>query len=122
MNSNNNHRGHDDSRHDSNGHDHGGMIADFQKRFWVSLVLTIPILALSRATYRKMVQNLLWATGYNAIALTLAAGVGYVWGILLSPAIGAAFMSLSTIIVAINAKLLERARKLVPGATKDVVK
>jgi len=69
-----------------------------------------------------MVQNLLWATGYNAIALTLAAGVGYVWGILLSPAIGAAFMSLSTIIVAINAKLLERARKLVPEATKDVVK
>lgn len=80
------------------------------------------ILALSRATYRKMVQNLLWATGYNAIAIPLAAGVGYGWGILLSPAIGAAFMSLSTIIVAINAKLLERARKLVPRATKDVVK
>lgn len=53
MNSNNNHRGHDDSRHDSNGHDHGGMIADFQKRFWVSLVLTMPILALSRATLQK---------------------------------------------------------------------
>lgn len=80
------------------------------------------ILALSRATYNKMFQNLLWATGYNAVAIPLAAGVGYGWGILLSPAIGAAFMSLSTIIVAINAKLLERARKLLPGETKDVVK
>lgn len=73
------------------------------------------ILALSRATYRKMVQNLLWATGYNAVALPLAAGVGYSWGILLTPAAGAALMSLSTVIVAINAKLLERARRLVPG-------
>nr|CCD31965.1 Copper-translocating P-type ATPase [Methylocystis sp. SC2] len=74
------------------------------------------ILALSRATYRKMIQNLLWATGYNAFAIPLAAGVAYGWGILLSPALGAALMSASTVIVAINATLLERARKLVPSA------
>jgi len=71
------------------------------------------ILALSRATYRKMIQNLLWATGYNTFAIPLAAGVAYPWGLLLTPALGAALMSLSTVIVAINAKLLERARKLV---------
>jgi Cu2+-exporting ATPase len=71
------------------------------------------ILALSRATYTKMIQNLLWATGYNTFAIPLAAGVAYPWGILLSPAVGAALMSLSTVIVAINAELLERARKLV---------
>jgi Cu2+-exporting ATPase len=71
------------------------------------------ILALSRATYAKMVQNLLWATGYNAVAIPLAAGAGYPWGLLLTPALGAAFMSLSTVIVSINAKLLERARSLV---------
>ena len=71
------------------------------------------ILALSRATYGKMIQNLLWATGYNTVAIPLAAGIAYPWGLLLSPALGAAFMSLSTVIVAINAKLLERARKLV---------
>ncbi|WYM88794.1 copper-translocating P-type ATPase [Methanolobus sp. WCC5] len=61
---------------------------------------------LSRATYRKMQQNLFWATGYNAIAIPLAAGVLYQQGILLSPAAGAVLMSLSTIIVAINARLL----------------
>ncbi|MDN2565569.1 copper-translocating P-type ATPase [Aquibium sp. A9E412] len=71
------------------------------------------ILALSRATYGKMVQNLLWATGYNAFALPLAAGVAYPWGLLLTPAMGAALMSLSTVIVAVNAQLLERAKKLV---------
>ncbi|MFZ5558482.1 MAG: copper-translocating P-type ATPase [Pseudomonadota bacterium] len=71
------------------------------------------ILALSRATYDKMVQNLLWATGYNAFAIPLAAGAAYAWGVLLSPALGAALMSLSTVIVAINAQLLERARALV---------
>jgi P-type Cu2+ transporter len=59
-----------------------------------------------KATYKKMVQNLIWATGYNTIALPLAAGVLYKWNILLSPAIGAVLMSLSTIIVAINAKML----------------
>jgi Cu2+-exporting ATPase len=71
------------------------------------------ILALSRATYNKMIQNLLWATGYNAFAIPLAAGVAYSWGIVLSPAAGAALMSVSTVIVAINAKLLERAGRLV---------
>ncbi|MBX6370609.1 MAG: HAD-IC family P-type ATPase, partial [Rhodospirillales bacterium] len=79
------------------------------------------ILALSRATYSKMVQNLLWATGYNAIALPLAAGVGHGWGILLTPAVGAALMSLSTIIVAINAQLLERARALVAHPEQGAV-
>jgi Cu2+-exporting ATPase len=68
------------------------------------------ILTLSRATHRKMVQNLLWATGYNVIAIPLAAGVAYGAGILLSPAIGAAVMSLSTVIVAVNARLLGRTR------------
>jgi Cu2+-exporting ATPase len=71
------------------------------------------VLDLSRATYRKMVQNLLWATGYNAVAIPLAAGVAYHLGIVLTPALGAALMSASTVIVAINAKLLERARRLV---------
>lgn len=62
---------------------------------------------LAKVTYRKMVQNLLWATGYNAFAIPLAAGVLYSLGILLSPAMGAVLMSLSTIIVAINARLLK---------------
>ncbi|HSH30450.1 MAG TPA: copper-translocating P-type ATPase [Thiohalobacter sp.] len=66
------------------------------------------ILALSRATYGKMIQNLWWATGYNAFAIPLAAGVAYPVGVVLSPALGAALMSLSTVIVAINAKLLGR--------------
>jgi Cu2+-exporting ATPase len=68
------------------------------------------IMALSRATYGKMIQNLLWATGYNTVAIPLAAGVTYSLGFVLSPALGAALMSISTVIVAINAKLLERAR------------
>ncbi|HEX6911148.1 MAG TPA: heavy metal translocating P-type ATPase, partial [Longimicrobium sp.] len=66
------------------------------------------IVALSRATYRKMVQNLWWAAGYNIAAIPLAAGVAYRYGILLSPAVGAVLMSLSTVIVAINAQLLRR--------------
>lgn len=66
------------------------------------------IVALSRATYRKMVQNLWWAVGYNIVALPLAAGVLQPWGIVLHPAMGAVLMSLSTIIVAINAQLLRR--------------
>lgn len=65
----------------------------------------VAIMSLARNTYRKMVQNLLWATGYNAIALPLAAGVLYNFDIMLSPALGAVFMSFSTIICAINAKL-----------------
>jgi Cu2+-exporting ATPase len=68
------------------------------------------ILDLSKASYRKMIQNLAWATGYNVIAIPLAAGVLAHWGIVLSPAIGAVLMSLSTIIVAINAQLLRRVR------------
>jgi Cu2+-exporting ATPase len=67
------------------------------------------IIALSRASYRKMVQNLWWAAGYNIVAIPLAAGVLAPWGIVLSPAVGAVLMSLSTIIVAVNAQLLRRA-------------
>jgi Cu2+-exporting ATPase len=67
------------------------------------------IVALSRASYRKMVQNLWWAAGYNIVAIPLAAGVLAGWGIVLSPAIGAVLMSLSTVIVALNAQLLRRA-------------
>jgi len=66
----------------------------------------VQVMDLARATYRKMYQNLLWATGYNALAIPLAAGVLYPMGILLSPAVGAVLMSLSTVIVAVNAKLL----------------
>ncbi len=69
------------------------------------------IIKLSKATYKKMVQNLIWATGYNVIALPLAAGVLAPFGILLPPAIGALIMSLSTVIVAINAQLLRRVRE-----------
>ncbi len=61
-----------------------------------------------KATYQKMIQNLIWATGYNAIAIPLAAGVLYGIGFVLSPAVGAVFMSLSTVIVAINAQLLKK--------------
>src|SRR6266704_985772 len=68
------------------------------------------IVVLARATYRKMLQNLWWATGYNAVAIPLAAGVLARAGILLSPAVGAVLMSVSTVIVAINAQLLRRAR------------
>jgi P-type Cu2+ transporter len=66
----------------------------------------VSIIKLSRATYRKMVQNLAWATGYNVAAIPLAAGVAYSVGILLDPAAGAALMAASTIIVAINARFL----------------
>ncbi|MCC6190930.1 MAG: copper-translocating P-type ATPase [Anaerolineales bacterium] len=68
----------------------------------------VNIFTLSRASYRKMIQNLLWATGYNVVALPLAAGVLAPWGIVLSPAIGAVLMSASTIVVALNAQLLRR--------------
>jgi P-type Cu2+ transporter len=64
------------------------------------------LIALSRASYRKMIQNLWWAAGYNVIAIPLAAGVLQPWGIVLSPAVGAVLMSLSTVIVAANAQLL----------------
>jgi P-type Cu2+ transporter len=68
----------------------------------------VRIIELSRASYRKMVQNLVWATGYNVLALPLAAGVLAPVGIILAPAIGAILMSMSTIIVAANAQLLRR--------------
>jgi Cu2+-exporting ATPase len=69
----------------------------------------VNVVELSRASYRKMLQNLWWAAGYNIVALPLAAGVLAPLGILLSPAVGALLMSLSTVIVAINAQLLRRA-------------
>jgi P-type Cu2+ transporter len=68
----------------------------------------VKIFKLSRASYQKMIQNLLWASGYNVVALPLAAGVLAWAGILLSPAVGALLMSLSTIIVALNAQLLRK--------------
>ena len=68
------------------------------------------IIALSRASYRKMMQNLWWAAGYNIFAIPLAAGALAKWGVVLSPAIGAGLMSASTVIVAINAQLLRRER------------
>ena len=67
----------------------------------------VNLIHLSKATYRKMIQNLWWAAGYNIVAIPLAAGILYNYGIILSPAIGAVLMSLSTVIVAINAKLLK---------------
>ena len=67
----------------------------------------VAIIQLSRATYQKMIQNLLWAAGYNVVAIPLAAGALYAWGVLLSPAVGAALMAVSTVIVAINARLLK---------------
>jgi Cu2+-exporting ATPase len=70
----------------------------------------VSLVELSQASYRKMVQNLFWAAGYNIVALPLAAGVLAPFGVLLSPAIGALLMSLSTVIVAINAQLLRRHR------------
>ena len=69
----------------------------------------VKIIALSRASYRKMVQNLWWAAGYNIVALPLAAGALAPWGVEISPAVGALLMSLSTVVVAINAQLLRRA-------------
>jgi Cu2+-exporting ATPase len=65
-------------------------------------------ITLSRATYRKMVENLVWATAYNVVAIPIAAGVLAPWGITMPIAVGAIFMSASTIIVAANAQLLRR--------------
>lgn len=66
------------------------------------------IIRLSRLTYSKMIQNLFWASGYNLVALPLAAGVAVAWGVVLNPAVSSLFMSLSTVIVAVNAVLLRR--------------
>jgi len=70
----------------------------------------VKALVLAKKTYGKMIQNLFWATGYNVIAIPLAAGVLSAWGFVLSPAVGALLMSLSTVIVAINAVMLRRAK------------
>jgi Cu2+-exporting ATPase len=67
----------------------------------------VNLVLFGKGTYRRMIQNLAWATGYNVVALPLAAGVLYSYGILLSPAAGAVLMSLSTVIVAINAGMLK---------------
>lgn len=67
----------------------------------------VTVIALSKLTHKKTIQNLIWATGYNVFAIPLAAGILYKWGILLNPAVGALLMSLSTIIVAINAKMMK---------------
>ncbi|KUO49740.1 MAG: ATPase [Desulfitibacter sp. BRH_c19] len=68
----------------------------------------LSLIKLSKATYKKMLQNLWWAAGYNIVAIPLAAGILYQYGVLLNPAIGAVLMSLSTVIVAVNAQLLRR--------------
>jgi Cu2+-exporting ATPase len=70
----------------------------------------LEVIGLSRASYRKMVQNLVWAAGYNVVAIPVAAGVLAWAGITLGPAVGAVLMSLSTIVVALNAQLLRRVR------------
>jgi Cu2+-exporting ATPase len=70
----------------------------------------VDVIRLSRASYRKMVQNLVWAAGYNAVAIPLAAGTLAWAGVTLAPAVGAILMSLSTIVVAANAQLLRRLR------------
>lgn len=67
----------------------------------------VAIVQLSHATYSKMIRNLVWATGYNIVAIPLAAGTLYAWGVVLTPAVGAALMAASTVIVAINARLLK---------------
>ncbi len=66
----------------------------------------VSILNLARSTYRKIIENLLWATGYNVFAIPAAAGVFYTWGIVLSPALGAVLMSVSTVICAVNSRFL----------------
>jgi Cu2+-exporting ATPase len=70
------------------------------------------VVALSRASYRKMVQNLVWATGYNAVAIPLAAGILAPWEVFLPPAVGAFLMAVSTVVVALNAQLLRFDRRL----------
>lgn len=79
----------------------------------------VAIVQLSRATYQKMIQNLIWATGYNVVAIPLAAGALYAWGVLLTPALGAVLMSASTVIVAINARLLRLRAEPQPEAKAE---
>lgn len=79
------------------------------------------ILGLSRATYRKMVQNLIWATAYNTVAVPMAAGITFGTGFLMTPAVAAMFMSASTVIVAINAQLLRFYRRKAPVSIDQAV-
>ena len=79
----------------------------------------VNLILFGKATHRKMIQNLIWATGYNIVALPLAAGVLYSWNILLTPAIGAVLMSVSTVIVAVNAGLLQIKEEPKPKANDD---
>lgn len=72
----------------------------------------VNLVLFGKATHRKMIQNLIWATGYNVIAMPLAAGVLYKQGVLLSPAMGAALMTVSTVVVAINASTLKINNKI----------
>ncbi|MDW7650137.1 MAG: copper-translocating P-type ATPase [Bacillota bacterium] len=81
----------------------------------------VTLIRFGKATHGKMLQNLFWATAYNAVALPLAAGVLYGYGIVISPAVGAVFMSLSTIIVAINAKLLKVDKKTDSSGKSEAV-
>jgi Cu2+-exporting ATPase len=74
------------------------------------------VISLSRLANRKMVQNLAWATGYNVVAIPLAAGVLYRYGVVLPPAVGAVVMSLSTIVVAVNARLISYRKRGRNGA------
>jgi hypothetical protein len=88
------------------------MVADLRKRFWACLLLTLPVLALS-----PMIQHMhgleddwrfagIWATGYNVIAIPAPAGALAHWGIVLGPAVGAVLMSASTVVSAVNARML----------------
>ncbi len=79
----------------------GIILMNSNPKYIASLIL------FGKATYRKMIQYLIWATGYNVVAITLAAGVLYKWGIILTPAVGTVFVSVSSIVVAINGKLLK---------------
>ncbi len=74
----------------------------------------VNLVLFGKATYRKMIQNLIWATGYNVVALPLAAGVLYKQGVLLSPAAGAVLMTISTVVVAINASMLKVKKRILP--------
>ena len=77
------------------------------------------IVLLAQATYRKMIQNLWWATGYNFFAIPLAAGALFTLGVVMPPSIGAALMSASTIVVAVNAQLLRRVEARVSRGTES---
>ena len=72
----------------------------------------LELILFGKATYRKMIQNLAWATGYNAFAIPMAAGALYTTGFVMGPAMGAVLMSMSTVVVAINAQLLKRSLRM----------